>query len=197
VHNDYTFTAAHQSAPVSPAVGATLAGPSQTFTWTAATGANANAYQFWIGSTGVGSNNLYSSGVYYATSVTRTNLPTNGETLYARLYTDYHGTWVHQDYTLTAAAASVLTSPAPSSTLSGADVTFHWSTAPGASGYQLWLGTTGVGSNNLYSSGAITATSVTRTNLPTNGETTYARLYTNYNGTWVHTDCTFTAAPPL
>jgi hypothetical protein len=65
-----------------------------------------------------------------------------------------------------------------------------------ATQYQFWLGSTGVGSNNLYSSGATNAMSVTRTNMPTNGETIYARLYTNYNGTWVHTDYTFTAAAP-
>jgi hypothetical protein len=174
-------------------VGATLPGPVTTFTWTSS--AQAGAYQFWLGTTGVGSNNLFSSGVAHYTSVTRTNIPTNGETIYARLYTDLGGAWVHQDYTLTAATASVLTSPAPSSTLTGASVTFNWSTAAGATQYQLWLGSTGVGSNNLYSSGATTATSVRRTNIPTTGGTVYARLFTNYNGAWVHTDYTYAEAP--
>jgi hypothetical protein len=193
---NYTLTAAAQAAPVSPAIGATLSGPSQTFTWTAGTGANDDAYQFWLGSTGVGSNNVYSSGVIHTTSLTRTNMPVNGETIYARLYTDYDGTWVHQDYTLTAAAEAVLTSPAPSSTLSGASVKFTWSAATGgATQYQFWLGSTGVGSNNLYSSGVITSTTVTRTNLPTNGEIINARLYTNFNGTWTHIDYTYKAAP--
>jgi hypothetical protein len=193
---NYTFIAAQQSAPVSPAVGATLAGPVQTFTWTTATGANAAAYQFWLGSTGAGSNDVYSSGVIHTTSVTRTTLPVNGETLYARIYTDYNGTWVHQDYTLVAAAQATPTSPAPNSTLPGASVQFTWSAATGgATQYQLWLGSTGVGSNNLYSSGAITATTVTRNNLPTNGEKIYARLYTNFSGTWTHIDYTLTAAP--
>jgi hypothetical protein len=43
----------------------------------------------------------------------------------------------------------------------------------------------------VYSSGVITATSVTRTNLPVNGETIYDRLYANFNGTWEHIDDTY------
>jgi hypothetical protein len=47
----------------------------------------------------------------------------------------------------------------------------------------------------LYYSGSTTATSVTATGLPTNGETIYARLLTNNGGTWLHTDYTYKAAP--
>jgi Pro-kumamolisin, activation domain/Bacterial Ig-like domain (group 3) len=193
VHADYTFTSAKQSAPVAPAASGTLSGPTETFSWTAATGSSANAYQFWLGSTGVGSNNLVSSGVIYTTSTTRNNLPTNGETLYARLYTDYDGVWVHEDYTLTAAKAAVLTSPAPSGTLTGSSEPFTWSAGTGASDYQLWIGSTGVGSQNLFSSGAVTATTVTPTGLPTNGATLNVRLFTELGGVWVHTDYTVTA----
>jgi hypothetical protein len=178
---NYTLTAAAQATLTAPAPSSTISGPSSTFTWTAGTGAS--GYQLWLGSTGTGSNNLYSSGVITTTSATMT-LPTNGETIYVRLYTELNGTWVYLSYTLTAAAQSVLSSPAPGSTLPGADVTFAWTAATGnATQYQFWLGSTGVGSNNLYSSGATSALSVTRTNMPTNGETIYARLYTNYNGT--------------
>jgi hypothetical protein len=123
------------------------------------------------------------------------NLPTNGATVYVRLTTEFGGTWVHTDYTFKASSKSVLTSPTPGSTLTGASVKFTWTTVPGATGYILSLGTTGAGSYNLYYSGSITATSVTVSKLPTNGSTIYARLTTNFNGTWVHTDYTYTAAP--
>ena len=53
-------------------------------------------------------------------------------------------------------------------------MTFTWTAAPGATGYYLRLGTT-AGANNIYGSGEITATSATVSNLPTNGETIYAR----------------------
>jgi hypothetical protein len=173
----------------SPAAGSTLAGPSTTFTWTP--GEGATAYEFWLGSTGRGSNNLYSSGSITATSVTA-KLPVNGETIYARLFTNHSGTWVSTNYTFTAAAQAVLTSPASGSKVTGPSMTFTWSAAtPAPTAYQLWVGSTGVGSNNIYSSGAITATSANVTHLPTTSETLYVRLYTEFGSTWVHTDLTF------
>jgi hypothetical protein len=59
-------------------------------------------YYLSIGSTGVGSSNLYNSGWRNETSQAVTGLPTNGETLYVRLSTDFGGTVVHNDYTYTA-----------------------------------------------------------------------------------------------
>jgi hypothetical protein len=38
-----------------------------------------------------------------------------------------------------------------------------------------------------------TSTSVITGKLPTNGETVYARLWTNFNGVWKFNDYTFTA----
>ena len=170
----------------------TLPGPSATFQWTTPTGAT--AYSLWLGSTGVGSNNLWGSGSTTASSVTFGALPTNGETIYVRLFTTLNGASVHNDYTYTAASAAVLTSPTPNSTLTSASATFQWSTAAGATSYSLWLGSTGVGSNNLWGSGSTTAKSVTFGSLPTNGETIYARLYTTYGSVVVHYDYTYTAA---
>jgi hypothetical protein len=78
--------------------------------------------------------------------------------------------------------------------LSGKDIFFTWNKVIGATDYQLWLGSTGVGSHNLYESPAKTATSVTADNLPTNGKTIYARLITMYKGETAHIDYKFTAA---
>jgi hypothetical protein len=175
----------------SPTPGSTFTGPSATFMWTAP--AEATSYDLWLGSTGVGSNNLWSSGSRTATFVTFGALPTNGETIYARLWTYFSGVSSHADYTYTADTQSALTSPTPGSTFTGPSATFTWTTASGATQYTLWLGTTGVGSNNLWSSGGTTATSVTFGGLPTNGEIIYARLWTNFNGVSVHSDYTYTA----
>jgi hypothetical protein len=192
VHNDYTYTAAAQAVLTTPTQGSALDGPSVTFDWTAA---GAAGYYLWIGSTGVGSNNIYNSAEKTVTSYTITHLPTNGETIYVRLTTNYSGTWVHNDYTYTAAAPAVLTTPAQGSTLDGPGVTFDWTAAPGATGYYLLIGSTGVGSHNIYNSAEKTVTSYTFPRMPTNGETVYARLTTNYNGAWVSNDYTYTAAP--
>jgi len=195
VHNDYTYTAATLAAMTSPAAGSVLAGANVTFTWSAAAGAT--GYSLWLGSTGAGSNNLYDSGETTKTSWTANGLPTNGEAIYARLYTNFNGKALYADYAYKAAtlAQSALTSPAPGSTLTGSTVKFTWTTSSGASGYSLWLGSTGIGSNNLYDSGETTGTSATAKGLPTNGEKIYARLNINFNGVAQHVDYTYTAAP--
>jgi hypothetical protein len=86
-----------------------------------------------------------------------------------------------------------LTTPTPGSTLTGSTVTFSWSPGSGTAGYQLWIGTTGAGSSNIYNSGGIFATSAAVTNLPINGGAVYARLYSKINNAWVFTDYTYTA----
>jgi len=91
------------------------------------------------------------------------------------------------------ATQAVMTSPAAGSVLGGSTVTFTWSASVGGRGYSLWLGSTGAGSDNLYSSHETTGTSVTAKGLPTNGETIYARLFTNINGSWEYNDYTFIA----
>jgi hypothetical protein len=191
LHADYMYTAASQAVLTSPTPDSAFTGSSVTFKWTAAAGAT--SYALWLGSTGVGSNNLGSSGGTTATSYTKNGLPTNGETIYVRLWTTLGGSSVHADYTYTAASQSMLTSPTPGSTFTGSSETFTWTAVSGATGYDIWLGSTGVGSNNLGGSGATTALSYTKNGLPTNGETIYVRLFTIFNGVDVHTDYTYTA----
>jgi hypothetical protein len=192
LHADYTYTAATQAVLTSPTPGSTFTSASETFTWTAVAGAT--SYALWLGSTGVGSDNLGSSGGTTSTSFTKIGLPTNGETIYVRLWTTLGGATVHADYTFIAASQALLTSPPPGSTFTGSSETFTWTAVTGATEYDIWLGSTGVGSNNLGGSGATTATSYTKNGLPTNGETIYVRLFTFFDGTPVHTDYTNTAS---
>lgn len=191
VHADYTYTASTQAAITAPAADSVLIGPSVPFTWSAVPGAT--GYYLQIGSTGVGSDNLYNSAEKTVTSYTFDAMPTNGEPIYVRLNTNYNGTWVHADYTYTASTQAAMTAPAASSVLPGPSVPFTWTAATGASGYFLQIGSAGVGSDDLYNSAEKTATSYTFTGMPTNGEPIYVRLITNYNGVWVHTDYTYTA----
>ena len=172
-----------------PLQGSTLAASAQTFTWLPISGAT--GYSLWLGSTGVGSNNLFDLHTT-ADTITTGNLPTNGETIYARLFTNINGSWAYNDYTFTAASSAMLSSPAAGSTLLASGQTFNWTPISGATGYSLWLGSTGVGSNNLFDLHT-TADTITTGNLPTNGETIYARLFTNINGSWEYNDYTFIA----
>jgi hypothetical protein len=196
-YNDYIYTAV----PVAPAMltsptpGTTLPGTCVTFTWTAVNGAI--DYELFLGSAGAGSYNVYYSGNTTATSLLACGLPTNGETIYARLYTKFSGTppleWSDYTYKAVSAAPAALTSPANGSTLPGASATFTWTAATGATDYELFVGSTGPGSYNLYYSGDKTVTSLTVNGLPTNGEPIYVRLYTNFNGTLEYFDYTFMA----
>jgi len=189
-HTDYTYTAITWPVLSSPSPTSQLAGPSVTFTWNP--GGGATAYQLWLGSIAVNTNDLYSSGVTTGPSVTANNLPTNGETIYARLYFEINSVWYHADYTYTAGTAPAITSPTPASTLTGSSQQFQWSGGGGATAYQLWVGTTSVNSHDLYASGVTTGASATVNNIPTTGGTVYVRLYIEINGVWNHEDYTFT-----
>ena len=194
-YNDYIYAAVAQAPAklTSPVQGTTLPGTCVTFTWSAITGAT--DYEFFIGSTGPGSYNLFYAGNTLATSLKACGLPTNGETIYARLFTKFNGTLEYSDYTFKAVsqAPAALTSPTNGSTLTGASATFTWTAATGVTDYELFVGSTGPGSYNLYYSGDKTVTSLTVNDLPTNGETIYVRLYTNFNGTLEYADYTFIA----
>ena len=180
-----------------PVQGSTFAGPSVTFTWAAASGAS--GYFLHLGTTAAGSTNLLNSAEYSSstTSVTINGLPVAGGTIYARMFTDYNGTHVYKDYTFTASKQAALTAPT-GTTLAGPNVTFTWSAATGSSvkGYFLHIGTSGVGATNLLNSAeySTSTTSVALTALPLTGGTLYVRVYTDYNGTHLYKDYTFTEA---
>jgi hypothetical protein len=132
------------------------------------------------------------------TSTTDYNLPANGETIYARLWFKIDGAWQYGDYTYIASPSTVLpvlTSPEPNTVLPSSGVTFTWTTGSGTSDINLMLGSTGVGSHNLYQSAASMATSTTVRSLPTNGEVIYARLWYKINGVWEYADYTYRASP--
>ena len=198
-YNDYTFTAATGSAGkaeiTSPTPGSTLAGASETFAWT--TGSGADLYHLYVGSS-QGGYNYYNQGQGTNTSVTVSGLPTDGSTVYVRLWTHFSTGWEFNDYTYTAATASAaaaeMTSPTPGSTLAGASETFAWTTGTGVSLYHLYVGSS-QGSYNYYNQGQGTNTSVTVSGLPTDGSTVYVRLWSYISSTgWTYNDYTYTAA---
>jgi hypothetical protein len=196
---NYTYTAATGAALTTPAPGSTLTGPNVTFNWSSV--ANATGYALWAGTTGTGSgsDNLYYSGekASTVTSLAVTGLPVNGETIYIRLITYYGTASAFTTYSYTSTTGGILTTPAPSSTLTGPSITFSWTAGAGATGYALWIGSTGPGSDNLYYSGekASTVTSLTVNGLPVNGETIYVRLITYYGSNSGFINYTYTAAP--
>jgi hypothetical protein len=186
-----------------PNVGTQL-GANPTFAWSG--GVGVRAYQLRLGTTGVGSSDLFNSGnsgnlpaTATGVTVTTPSLPSNGDIVYARLYSYINGAWLYSDYTYLesgTAAPATLTGPAPNvGTQLGANPTFAWSGGVGVRYYELYLGSTGVGSSNLFYSGDLPSTAsgvtVTGPGLPSNGVTVYARLYSYINGAWQHNDYTY------
>jgi hypothetical protein len=195
---NYTYTAYGTIQPAqltTPTPGSTLSSSTVTFAWIP--GNAATLFQLYVGTTGIGSSNLYNSGSVTATTETVSGLPTTGKTLYVELLWYIGTTWYSANYTYTASggvALPAITSPVPGSTFTSTTETFKWTTGSGgATHYELYLGSTGVGSSNLYNSGELTGTSVTVSGLPSNGETIYARLYWLIGSVWSNANYTYKA----
>jgi hypothetical protein len=138
-YEDYAYSAAGsnstKAAITSPTPGSTLTSSMVTFTWSVGTGVS--EYWVYIG-TSPGGYEIYTQSQGTGPSVTVSGLPTNGITLYVRLWSLISGVWQSNDYTYTAASAgsetkAQITSPAPGSTLISSTVTFTWSVGSGAS----------------------------------------------------------------
>jgi hypothetical protein len=201
---DYTYTAANLAPPTpasmtSPAPGSTLSGASAVFQWSPAVGAT--LYQVFVG-TSVGAFDIgyFPAAGTTTTATTISGLPTDGRTLYVRLYTAIGGMWYYRDYTYTAYTATVVTpasmiAPANGATLSGTSQAFQWSSAAGATLYQVFVGNS-VGAYDIgyFPAAGTTGTSTTISSLPTDGRTLYVRLYSAIGGTWYYRDYEYTAA---
>jgi hypothetical protein len=102
-YSDYAYTAQTASsgsvATTGPVNGSTLTTGTATFQWTAGT---ATQFGLWIGSDGVGTANLFAPPGGTSISYTATGLPTDGRTLYVRLWSLVNAIWQYKDYTFTA-----------------------------------------------------------------------------------------------
>ena len=81
-------------------------------------------------------------------------------------------------------------SPAPNSTLTSSTVTFQWNTGIGITQYWLQIGTT-LGATNIYNQSQGTATSVTVSGIPQNGQPVYVRLLSYAYAEWKYNDYTY------
>jgi hypothetical protein len=188
-----TITPATPAALTTPTPGSTLGTSNVVFTWTAGTGVT--EYNLWLGTSAPGSSGLYVSGWLTTTSATVTSLPAKGAKVYARLYSMVEGVEHYNDYTYTEAGTpAAMSTPASGSTLGTTDVKFTWTAGYGVTEYNLWMGTSGAGSSNLYNSGWVTTTSATLTSVPAKGAKVYARLYSMVEGVEHYNDYTYSEA---
>jgi hypothetical protein len=197
---DYSYNAAggvpsgdSSAAMTSPTPGTTLSGTSVAFTWSAGTGPT--AYSLNVGST-AGGGQYFSQNEGTSTTATVSGLPANGSTVYVTLYSEINGYWVNNSYTYTAysgaGSGAMMSSPTPTSVLTGSSVTFSWTSGTGVSLYDLDIGSSAGG--NQYYSQQTGSLSAAVSGLPTNGSTVYVTLYSEIGGTWYSNPYTYTAA---
>jgi len=137
----------------SPVAGSTLTTGTAGFQWSAGTAVS--AYWLYVGSS-AGASNYQNSGNLGGSALTRTvsGLPTNGSTIYVRLYSSIGGAWQYTDYTYTAyyssnsGGGSLIINGA--GTVSGGSSTITGSLSGMVSGGNLTIG------NGTFSGGTIT-----------------------------------------
>jgi hypothetical protein len=176
-----------------PTPGSTLTSSTVTFVWSA--GVGVSGYWLEVGTT-PGGNQIYPGSLVADLSATVSGLPTDGSTVYVRLWSLIGGAWQFNDYTYTSATAApeaVMLSPPPGSTLTSSTVTFIWSAGSGVSVYWLEIGTT-PGGNQIYPGAPVLELSATVSGLPTNGSIVYVRLWSLIGGIWHFRDYTYNAA---
>jgi len=177
-----------------PAPGSTLTASNVAFAWTG--GIGATGYWLSVGSSPGGSDVVdLNVGTSLGVDV---ELPIDGRALFVRLKSLINGIWQFNDYTLTAARIfsiqkAELTSPAPSSRLTGSTVSFEWTGGAGASSYRLSVGNA-ASVFDLFDEVVDTNLSQIVSSLPTDGRTVFVRLWTQFDGFWESNDYTFTAA---
>jgi len=114
---EVVIPAASMATITSPTPGSTLTGASTTFTWNAGP-AGTTGYYLWVG-TSLGAADLVNIGPLSGTSAT-VNLPTNGATVYVRLWTVINGTTLlSNNYTYTEFTAAA---PAAATSVTGSQV---------------------------------------------------------------------------
>jgi len=170
-----------------PAPGTTLAGSTITFAWSA----GAAALDYWLDiGTAQGQGNIF-AGVVAGTSKQVSNIPCNGQTIHARLWTRTSlGYQTPRDYTYTANNGSgacsdgraQMTTPVPGSVLTSTIQTFNWSAGTSAQDYWLDIGTA-LGQGNI-SAGVVAGTSKQVMNIPCGNVPIFARLWTRVGGVW-------------
>ena len=163
---------------------------SQPFRWTL--DPTALAYYLYVGTT-QGAKDVVNSGETAATSWQAQSLPA-GASLWGRIWTKYSSNWLYQDINFTTAPSAALISPSNGQTNVSPGTTFQWTSAPGATAYYLYVGTT-QGAKDVVNTGAIQGTTYTVPNLLPAGAVLWARIWADLNGGWAYqTDISFTTS---
>jgi C1A family cysteine protease len=176
---------------ISPVDGATFAGTSPTFQWSAPSGAT----YYWLEvnrdpNWGEGTRFYY--GAVSANSMRLTGFPSNGTTYYWRVWAANDGGWsapssgwtvLHE--TPNPPETPILISPVDGATFAGTSLTFQWSAVSGATIYWLEVNRDpnwGVGTK--FYDASVSTNSQTLSGFPSDGTTYYWRVWAGNAGGW-------------
>ena len=188
----------------SPIQGSSLSGDTAIFNWID-NGHPITEWRLTLGSTEGGTEIIDTGSLGMMTSYSATSLPTNGKTIFARLfYRNGTDAWSYKDFTYTAAPGTPeITSPTEGTTLNSGTVSVSWdSMGTTVTNWAVRAGNTGPGSYNLALPPVVgpSAASDSLSGLPTDGSAFTISLYALINGTWSVVDSVnvtaFTAPPP-
>ena len=180
----------------SPVNGSTLSGTAVTFRWNA--GQGIQQYYLYVG-TSFGANNVYAQSQGTNLTATVNGLPTDGRSVYVRLWSFSGSTWLYQDYIYQATSiatvpvAASIVSPSNGATLLSSSVTFQWKSGTAIQEYFLYVGNA-VGANDIYGLSQGANLSVTVNGLPADSRTLYVRLWSRSGSTWYYLDYMYRAA---
>lgn len=173
----------------SPGNGAILPGAQVTFSWTFGTASD--EYWLYVGNS-FGATDILSSGPIAAstTSLVVSNIPTDGRTIYAVLWSHTSSGWLYNTYSFIAATSgsgvvpAQLVSPSGGSTLSGGtNVIFSWTSGTLTDGeYFIALGTS-PGQMDIVA-GTIPGTSA-NLSIPTAISSVYVQLWSHTSAGWL------------
>jgi hypothetical protein len=181
-------TVAEFTNPVVGSANNDMTGP---FQWSQAPG----AYEYFLAiGTSPGNGDVSNSFVPPSQNSLAVNgLPT-GRTLWARIWTELPGQWLHGTdvtFSLQPSTVAEFTHPVVGSANHGMTGSFQWSQAPGAAEYFLAIGTSPGNGDVSDSFVPPSQNSLAVNGLPT-GRTLWARIWTELSGQWLHgTDVTF------
>jgi len=201
---DERYTAGSNGAitPVlsSHVTGDTLAGATDTFSWSA-NGSGATNYWVSVGSV-QGGTQYYSKSVGMAESVTIETLPTNGGTVWMRLWyrSDLSDSWQFIDHSLKASGVGPqITSHATNGALASPVDTISWTDSTGEiTQWWLYIGSSvgGLDYEDSKNLGQAESYTTKNNNLPTGSVPVYVRLwYKSESGSWQYIDEQYSSAP--
>lgn len=203
LYRDYIYTAAGTinvtlAAITSPAPGSTFTGSSVTFKWDS--GTNISEYHLYVGTAGAGSADVCSQNTGSGRSLTCGGIPTDGRTIYVRLWSRTARTvdWAYRDYSYTAVfvtTLAVITSPAPGSIFPGSSATFNWDTGSAVTMYHLYVGSR-FATADICSQNTGMERSFTCNGIPMDGRVIFVRLWSRTlpDETWSYRDYTYIAS---